>query len=91
MPAYLVTYDLRQPGRDYASLWSALAGMGAHRVLLSVWVVQTGLEAEQIRNTLQRQMDPNDAIIVARLEGEAAWGNAMDSDWLKRVLASIHG
>ena len=71
---YQIDYDLRQPGRDYTSLYAAIQSLGdARRVLKSTWVVDARYTAVQIRDHLAKYMDRNDGVLVTRLTGEAAW------------------
>jgi hypothetical protein len=89
--AYLISYDLRKPGRNYEPLYEAikrLSGSWCH-ALESVWVVKHSGPAEAIRNSLTPHMDSNDAICVLRLQGEGAWRglDAKISDWLKANLS----
>ena len=42
MNLHLVTYDLRKPGRDYATLFAAIKALGkAIKPLQSTWIVAT--------------------------------------------------
>lgn len=86
---YEITYDLRNPGRDYSKLTEAIRSLGdwAHP-LESVWVVQTHSSSAQIRDHLRQYMDANDGLLVARLSGEAAWMglNADVGKWLAEKL-----
>ena len=91
MKTYAVSYDLRQPGRDYEALYVALKSYGTYwHVLESVWILRTSRSAAQIRDHLTSQMDGNDQLIVAGLDGEAAWyGFTVDGgNWLKQQLAA---
>ena len=63
---YVISYDLRKPGRNYQTLWDALRQMQARRVLESVWVATlaaTG-QGQAIFNTLNPHTDVNDGLIV---------------------------
>ena len=87
--AYLIGYDLRQPGRDYKSLFQAIESYGTYwRFLDSTWVVRSSRSAAQIRDHLIQYIDNNDKLFVARLSGEAAWyGFSVDGNsWLKQQL-----
>ena len=91
MKTYEVTYDLRQPGRDYRALFAALMSYGAYwHVMDSVWILRTNRSAGQIRDHLMGHMDGNDQLLVVGLDGEAAWyGLPVDgSNWLKQQLAA---
>ena len=75
MPAYEVSYDLHQPGRDYQPLWDRLRAWNAVRVLESVWIIPEAQTAAIVRDDLVQYMDANDSLFVAGMTGEAAWKN----------------
>lgn len=71
---YLITYDLRQPGRDYSALYEALRGLGAARHLDSVWVVRrANTSVEALNDYLRRSLDANDLILVVRFDAVAGF------------------
>ncbi len=81
MGVYLVSYDLRKPGKDYQPLWNRLEDWKAVRLLESVWVINAAasVTAVQIRDDLLSRIDQNDGLLVAKLAGEAAWNNLQGS------------
>jgi CRISPR/Cas system-associated endoribonuclease Cas2 len=87
---FIVSYDLRQPGRNYAALAAVLVALGAVRVLESVWVLPSSPHSAQAIHTLLAQhIDYNDQLLVARLSGEAAWSNSIAAPlttWLHQNL-----
>lgn len=90
MKAYLVSYDLRQPGRNYQPLYERLKAWKAVSVLESVWVIRWDSSAVRIRDDLQKHIDTNDGLLVAALTGESAWsrlkGNSAES--LRNMVAA---
>lgn len=84
-----IDYDLRKPGRDYNSLIPAIKALGswAHP-LKSTWVVDTQLNAAQVRDQLLDHIDQNDGLLVTRLSGESAWHGLADdvANWLRDHL-----
>lgn len=70
---YIVSYDLRSPGRNYQALWTRLGEWSAQRALESLWLIDTPCTAAQIRDDLRNHVDINDRIFVAKLTGESAW------------------
>lgn len=85
--SYIVTYDLRAPGRNYDSLYEALRSYGTYyHIQESVWIIVSNRSATEICDHLLTFIDSNDSLFVARLSGEAAWFGVPDSDWLKRNL-----
>lgn len=87
MALYLISYDLRQPGRNYDALYRQLADWGAARVLQSLWLVNLTGNAEQVRETLRASLDPNDGIVVIELKSNSNWavagGQAAGISWLR--------
>lgn len=74
MAAFIASYDLRQPGRDYSKLYSRLADWKALRILESVYLIASSqATSEVIRDDLAAYLDANDGLFVGRLTGEAAW------------------
>jgi hypothetical protein len=88
MPAYLISYDLRKPGRNYEALYSAIKAYGtwAH-IHESVWAIVTEEPATTIRDGLLIHMDEDDRLLVLKSGVEAAWrGIICKSEWLKQNL-----
>ncbi len=67
MTVYVVSYDLLQPGRDYATLYAALERAGARRILYSQWLLRTNQTAVQVRDALRAYIDANDRLFVNAL------------------------
>ena len=84
MAVYLVSYDLRNPGRNYAPLWARLVDWKAQRALESLWLMDTAASAVTIRDDLKQYIDLNDRILITKLAGETAWTTlqAGASEWL---------
>ena len=89
MSTFEICYDLRQPGRNYSALHKAIESYGTYyHCLESTWIVRTDSSATQIRDYLLQFVDSNDAVLVTKLAGEAAWYGIVHSDWLQRQLAA---
>lgn len=86
---FQIDYDLRQPGRNYESLITAIKGFGTWcHALKSTWLVASNSTASRVAETLSPHIDANDGLLVTRLQGEAAW-NSLDpdvSEWIKDQL-----
>ena len=89
---YLITYDLRAPGRDYPNLFEGikkLANGWAHP-LESVWLVRSGLTQSSIRDALKDHLDANDVLLVFEVKPDQ-WASFNLSptqvDWLKKHAA----
>ena len=87
----MISYDLMRPGQNYDDLIAAIKALCPKHwnVLKSAWIVSTSRSAKDIRDSLQRYLDPNDKLIVNSLGSEAAWTNSLcnGSDWLRQVLS----
>jgi hypothetical protein len=85
---YQIDYDLRAPGRNYASLIEAIKVLPWAHPLKSTWVVATTMSASDLGAYLFRHMDRNDGLLVTRLQGDAVWYNLPGdvSEWLKTQL-----
>lgn len=70
----LVSYDLLTPGKGYETLFTRLAAHGGRRVLLSEWVVVTGLTADALWRDLNTHIDTNDRLLVTELTKNGQWG-----------------
>lgn len=82
MAILLITYDLRQPGRDYATLHDYLKQFTYCKGMESVWLLDTTIEAPAMRDNLRQLIDDNDRLFVTPIaHGWAAW-NYRCSDWL---------
>lgn len=88
MKSIIIEYDLRAPGRDYTSLYSAIKGYGIYdHITESTWFIKTDASCVQVRDHLAAYIDSNDRLFVATLTGEAAWRNVIcHNDYLKENL-----
>lgn len=88
MACYIISYDLRAPGRNYEQLYAAIKAYGkwAH-INESLWAVVTDTNAVAVRDNLTKYLDPNDRLFVVKSGVEAAWKNSMcKNEWLKGNL-----
>lgn len=79
---YVVTYDLKQPGRNYAPVHEYLKRFTYCKGLESVWLLDTTATPATIRDQLRSLVDGNDSVFVARLQGEWASFNYGCGEWL---------
>lgn len=91
---FLVSYDLRAPGRDYSRLAGALKNFTiCRRCLESVWIIgwqsQSDFPTMEIARYLKQFMDPNDKLLVVALSGD--WASiglkAEDCEWIRARLS----
>lgn len=89
MATYIISYDLKAPGKNYDGLIEAIKSYGTwwHH-LGSTWCVVTTKTAAQIRDHLNKHIDKNDLLLVVKSGGEGAWTgfNETGSKWLKDNL-----
>jgi hypothetical protein len=69
---YLISYDLRAPGRNYDGLYEALAAAKAVRALESVWLLDDPKQGAEVRDALRTHLDANDGVIVIGI-GSSNW------------------
>ncbi|MFD1795073.1 hypothetical protein FQV27_14645 [Paracoccus aurantiacus] len=82
MAVYLVTYDLRKPGRNYQPVHQYLKQFNHCKDLESVWLLDTNEPAPAIRDELKSRIDASDTVLVIRLQKNGAWWNYGCSDWI---------
>ena len=88
MNKYIITYDLNCPGKNYTSLISKINTYENAKVCESAWIIRSSSNSEQIRDILTREIDKNDSLFVAKLTGEAAWRNCIDTnEKIKKALS----
>ena len=68
MTAYLVSYDLNTPGKDYRNLIDAINRYdNPCRILKSQWLIHSDKTAAQLCKELLAFVDANDEILVCEL------------------------
>lgn len=85
----MVSYDLRKPGRDYSSLYTAIKGASdwAHP-LESVWLIKTNQTPEYWRDYLRQYIDGNDRLLVIPVSPNAWASYNLDNEvvgWMRRA------
>ena len=92
MGLYLITYDLRNPGRKYTALHTLLGTTWkAEKIAESVWLARLTGPAPAIRSLIQQSVDANERVVVIELYKGADWatnlGLPQGVAWLK---ANVH-
>lgn len=89
MSTFIISYDLKTPGKNYDDLIKAIESYGTwwHH-FGSTWCIVTEKTAAQVRDHLKQHMDNNDKLLVVKSGGEGAWFGFNDkgSQWLKDNL-----
>lgn len=88
MAVLLVTYDLRQPGRNYEPVFAYLKRFTYCKGMESVWLLDTTTPTGQIRDALQALVDANDRLFVVRLHRDWASLNYDCGAWLNEAARS---
>lgn len=85
MERYIITYDLKAPGRNYDELYSRIKSYSYWgKITESSWAIKTNQSHTTVRNYLKGALDANDSLLVGKF-GYCAWvGLSKEvSDWLK--------
>lgn len=80
MKYLMISYDLLKPGKDYANLFARLNAIGAKRIMLSQWELNTTQSADDVCTDLMNHIDGNDRLLVTALTGEASWTGLLITD-----------
>ena len=74
MAMQLITYALRDPGADVASLQEAIKAIGVTwwQCLECVWLIDTTLSSSTIRDRLQAHLSAGDQLLVVTVGGSLA-------------------
>lgn len=85
MSVYIISYDLKSPGKNYSSLYTAIKSYGTwFHCLDSTWLIETSHTAKMIYSKLKPCLDNNDRIFVARITQDYAGFLPKEGhDWLK--------
>ena len=90
MGHYAISYEIRD-SRHSPHIRAKLEGLGAVRLLETLWVLSSAKSAPQIRDELQKMVDIDDALAVIELKAGSYWSclRAKHSGvtWLKRNIA----
>lgn len=79
---YVISYDLKNPGRDYTALYSAIKSKPHwNHPLESMWIVRTYENANTLYNSLCGAIDKNDLLFVSELNVSNVEGWMPQSFW----------
>lgn len=85
MAIVLVTYDLKQPGRDYKPVHEYLKKFTYCKGLESVWLLDTTVTPAAIRDALNKLIDGNDKTFVVKITNDWASHAFGCGDWLNNA------
>lgn len=84
---YLISYDLKQPDKDYESLYNAIKSVGISwwHFLESVWIVNTQKSVQEVSTTVRQNMDTNDHLLVVDISNQQynGWLPSKAWDWIR--------
>lgn len=91
MANFIVSYDLRKPGRNYDELYKAIKAYGTWAHLLeSVWMISSLQDVGKVRDSLTKHVDANDIVLVIECD-VSNWASRNlpqnQVDWLKKRAA----
>lgn len=83
MKIYSISYDLRQPGRNYSNLYDRikLLDSSCQHPLESNWFIRSTKSAETIYDFLRPYIDDNDLLFVAEINSENKQGWMVRTFW----------
>lgn len=79
----LITYDLKQPDRDYETLYEAIKQCGDMwwHYMESVWMIHTDLTPAQCFERLHPNIDANDYLFLVDITNQARQGWLPKDAW----------
>jgi len=88
MKVFVVSYDLRQPDRDYSGLFDELKKSPAWwHYLESTWLISTNETANQLYKRLRPHIDNNDLILVIEAgRDRQGWLPKKAWEWIQKSL-----
>lgn len=88
---YIISYDLKIPGRDYTSLYDAIKNLGDwQHPLESTWVIATNdYDENGIYSRLKETMDNSDFLLIFEVKPHNRQGWLPKSFWEWMNLKSI--
>ena len=88
MNAYLITFDLINPGQNYDLIIEKIEGIGRFcKCLKNVWIVESTQTSLEVRNFLMQFLDENDLILVTNVTNNTAWSlHTENSNCLKNFF-----
>jgi hypothetical protein len=83
-PAYIVTYDLKAPNRDYTGLFEAIKKSSKWwHYLQSTWIIQTSETPRQVWERLHPHVDKNDYLLIIEVRDNVeGWLPKEAWDWI---------
>lgn len=91
MKTFIITYDLKQPGRNYSSLYDKIKIIAGEKnwqhPLESVWIVSISqtATANYLYEQIRREIDDNDSLLIIDITAKdrQGWLSKSFWDWMK--------
>lgn len=79
----LISYDLKQPDRDYSQLYETIknAGISWWHYLESIWIINTNLSIQECSNLLHNNIDTNDFLFIVDISEKEHQGWLPSKAW----------
>jgi hypothetical protein len=84
---FSISYDLRQPGRNYDDLYKTIkSAPGWAHAMESYWFISTSESVKVWSDRLLKVIDENDSLFVVDITGQPhqGWMSEDVWDWLKK-------
>lgn len=87
MTLYIVSYDLKKPGKDYKGLYEELKKSPKWwHYLESTWLIHTNETADQLFDRLRSHIDENDYVLVTEVtRNRSGWLPRKAWDWFGEI------
>ena len=88
---YAINYDLRQPGRDYSEVFTAIKSCGDWwHFLESTWLVNSWMSAQDIWDRLAPHVHRNDSVLIHAVgRDHQGWLPQRAWDWINSRQHSL--
>ena len=80
----LITYDLKQPDRNYEALYESIKQCGGTwwHYLDSIWLVKTDFTPSQCYDRIRPNIDDNDLLFIVEISGQKRQGWLPKDAWV---------
>jgi len=83
---YLITYDLKKPGKDYETLHETIKTAPSWwHYLESTWIIQTSLSVNEWSDKIRKVIDTNDLFLIVDItkQPRQGWLNKKAWAWIR--------
>ena len=93
MKLYLISYDLKSPGRNYEGVYDVIkSALSWWHYLESTWIIRTNRDVGYWQEKICAAMDKNDSLLVIDVTnmGRDGWLPQKAWDWIRDQNAQIN-